>query len=175
MTMPTSAFEYLLWVQDKAAAHAVGMPKTDQVEVTWQAVLFRTAGQQMLVPLIQVRAILPPPHQVHIPGTKSWVNGLANMRGELTGIYDLARFYFQQPAEQTRHSVVLLAKNPRFGAAFLVDRSYGIRQIPFSAERPIQDARFIGVLREAWVENEWVPILNLDALTESDQFMNAVA
>ena len=175
MTAPTNAFDYLLWIQDEAAAHAVGMPKSDQVEPTWQAVLFRAGGQQMLVPLIQVRAILPPPHQVRIPGAKSWIAGLANMRGELTGVYDLARLYFQLPAEQTRHSVVLLAKNPRFSVAFLVDRSYGIRQVPFSAERSIQDIHLTGVLREAWVENEWVPILNLDVLTESDQFMNAVA
>lgn len=175
MTMPANAFDYLRWIQDAATTHAVGMPKTDQVEVTWQAVLFRVADQQMLVPLIQIRAILPPPPLVHIPGAKPWVVGLANMRGDLTGVYDLPRFYFQTPAAQTRHSVVLLAKNPRFGAAFLVDRSYGIRQIPFSAERPIQDAGLNGVLREAWFENEWVPILNLDALTESDQFMNAVA
>ncbi|MHB1229759.1 MAG: chemotaxis protein CheW [Halothiobacillus sp.] len=170
-------FEYIRWIEAEAVSHAVGMPKTDKVEATWQAVLFRTGGQRMLVPLIQVRAILPPPRQVRIPGAKSWVTGLANMRGDLTGIYDLSRLFFDQPAEHNRHSVVFLAKTPRFSAAFIVDRSYGIRQIPFSAERPVgaSPSRWVGVLREARIDNEWLPILNLDALTESDQFMNAVA
>ncbi|MBD3815256.1 MAG: chemotaxis protein CheW [Halothiobacillus sp.] len=168
-------FDYLCWVESEAAAHAVGMPKTDKVESTWQAVLFRAGGRRMLVPLVQVRAILPPPRQVRIPGAKSWVVGLANMRGELTGVYDLARLFFDLPSEPSRHSVVLLAKTQRFSAAFIVDRSYGIRQIPFSAERAVKEPHLQGVLREVRMDNDWLPILNLEALVESDQFMNAVA
>lgn len=168
-------FDYLCWVESEAVAHAVGMPKTDKVESTWQAVLFRTGGRRMLVPLVQVRAILPPPRQVHIPGAKPWVVGLANMRGELTGVYDLARLFFDLPSEPSRHSVVFLAKTQRFSAAFIVDRSYGIRQIPFSAERAVKEPRLQGVLREVRMDNDWLPILNLDTLIQSDQFMNAVA
>ncbi|MDD4965785.1 chemotaxis protein CheW [Halothiobacillus sp.] len=168
-------FDYLCWVESEAAAHAVGMPKTDKVESTWQAVLFRAGGRRMLVPLVQVRAILPPPRQVRIPGAKPWVVGLANMRGELTGVYDLARLFFDLPSEPGRHSVVLLAKTQRFSAAFIVDRSYGIRQIPFSAERAVKEPHLQGVLREVRMDNDWLPILNLEALVESDQFMNAVA
>jgi twitching motility protein PilI len=168
-------FEYIRWIEVQAKTHAVGMPKSGKVESTWQAILFRTGQQRMLVPLVQVRAILPPPKQVSVPGAKPWVTGLANLRGDLTGIYDLSRFFFDQPAEPNRHSVVFLAKTQRFGAAFLVDRSYGIRQIPFSTERGVAKSRWVGVLREAHVDNEWLPILNLDALTESDHFMNAVA
>lgn len=168
-------FEYLRWIESEAKAHAVGMPKTDQVESTWQAVLFRSGGQRMLVPLIQVRAILPPPKQVRVPGAKSWVIGLANLRGELTGIYDLSQFFFEHPAEPSRHSVVFLAKTHRVHAAFLIDRSYGIRQIPYSAERPVSQNRLLGVQREAWIDNDWLPIVNFEALTETDAFTNAVA
>ncbi|WP_407275593.1 chemotaxis protein CheW [Halothiobacillus sp. DCM-1] len=170
-----SFFEYLRWIESEAKAHAVGMPKTDQVELTWQAVLFRSGGQRMLVPLIQVRAILPPPRQVRVPGAKPWVIGLSNMRGELTGVYDLSRFFFDHPSEPGRHSVVFLAKAHRVHAAFLVDRSYGIRQIPYSAERPVSQARLLGVQREAWIDNDWLPIVNFEALTETDAFTNAVA
>ncbi len=168
-------FEYIRWIELQANAHAVGMPKSEKVESTWQAILFRVGGQRMLVPLIQVRAILPPPKQVRVPGAKSWVKGLANLRGDLTGVYDLSQLFFEQPAQTSRHSVVFVAKTQRFGAAFLVDRSYGIRQIPYSAERGAATVRWVGVQREALINQEWLPILNLDVLTDSDQFMNAVA
>lgn len=168
-------FEYLVWVESEAANHAVGMPKTEQVETTWQAILFRVGGRRMLVPLSQVKAILPPPRQVPVPGAKSWVMGLANMRGELTGVYDLARLFFDMPSESNRHSVVLLAKSQQFSAALLVDRSYGIRQIPFSAERAVKKPSLLGVMREVPMDNDWIPILNIETLMESERFMNAVA
>lgn len=175
MTSFQGAFAYLQWLDREAEQHAVGLPRSDRVESTWQAVLFRVGDQKMLVPLDQIKAIVPPPRLVHIPGAKAWVMGLANMRGELTGIFDLSLFFYDTPAEITRQSVVLVAKARGFGAAFLVDRSYGIRQIYFSSERPATDQPLSAVERVAMVNDEEVPVLNLESLIGSDAFMNAVA
>lgn len=168
-------FSYLQWIDRQAVGHAVGLPRTDHIEATWQAILFRVGDQRMLVPLDQVRAIVPPPRQVHIPGAKNWVLGLANMRGELTGVFDLSLFFFDRPAEINRQSVVLVAKNRGFGVAFLVDRSFGIRQVSFRSEREVADHELLGVDRLASVDEEELPVLNLDELIENDRFLNAVA
>jgi twitching motility protein PilI len=39
----------------------------------------------------------------------------------------------------------------------------------------VKEPHLQGVLREVRMDNDWLPILNLEALIESDQFMNAVA
>lgn len=175
MTPFQGAFAYLQWLSREAEQHAVGLPRNDRVEATWQAVLFRVNDRKMLVPLDQVKAIVPPPRLVHIPGAKNWVMGLANMRGELTGIFDLSLFFYDQPVEITRQSVVLVAKARGFGAAFVVDRSYGIRQIYFSSERPATDQSLSAIERIASIDGEEIPVLNLESLVGSDTFMNAVA
>jgi len=175
MSSVQGAFAYLQWLSHEAELHAVGLPRNDRVESTWQAVFFRVGERKMLVPLDQVKAIVPPPRLVRIPGAKSWVMGLANMRGELTGVFDLSLFFFDEAAEITRQSVVLVAKARSFGAAFMVDRSYGIRQINYSSERPAQDQTLSAVERLATVDDEEVPVLNFELLIDGDAFMNAVA
>lgn len=175
MTASQGAFAYLQWLDREAAEHAIGLPRNDKVEATWQAVLFKVGGRRMLASLDQIKAIVPPPRQVRIPGTKDWVMGLSNMRGELTGIFDLSLFLFDQPAEITRQSVTLVVKSRGFGAAFLVDRSFGIRQVYYSSERPAPDGSLSAVERIAQVDAEDLPVLNLESLVDSDVFMNAVA
>ncbi|MCL7745124.1 chemotaxis protein CheW [Guyparkeria hydrothermalis] len=182
MSHSEDAFDYLDWLNVQVDAHAVGLPRNEDHVRTWQGILFAVDGRRMLVALDEVRAIVTPPRQVMLPGAKPWVVGLANLRGELTGVFDLARFWFDTASPASRHSVVFLAKHAQAASAFLVERSYGIRQVPYGEERPLSEsthhgdlAALAGFHQEVRLNDEWLPVLEFRSLLENDQFLNAVA
>lgn len=182
MQRTEDVFDYLDWLNGQVEAHAVGLPRNEDHVRTWQGILFAVDGRRMLVALDEVRAIVTPPRQVTLPGAKPWVVGLANLRGELTGVFDLARFWFDSPTPASRHSVVFLAKRAQAASAFLVERSYGIRQVPYGEERPLSESEHHGDLaalpgfhQEVQLNDEWLPVMEFGSLLENDQFLNAVA
>ncbi|MDG4868108.1 chemotaxis protein CheW [Guyparkeria sp. 1SP6A2] len=175
-------FDYLGWIVSQVERHAVGLPRVDDHVKTWQGILFAVQGRRMLVALDEVRAILAPPRMVTLPGARDWVVGLANLRGELTGVFDLGRFWFDAPTPASRHSIVFLAKHAVAASAFLVDRSYGIRQVAYGEERPLSDSEHHGDLaalpgfhQEVRLNEEWLPVLDFRSLLENDGFLNVVA
>ncbi|MFP4639699.1 MAG: chemotaxis protein CheW [Guyparkeria sp.] len=182
MQRPEDVFDYLGWIVSQVDQHAVGLPRNEEHVRTWQGVLFSVQGRRMLVALDEVRAILAPPRTVVLPGARNWVIGLANVRGELTGVFDLGRFWFDTPTPASRHGVVFLAKQSAAASAFLVERSYGIRQVAHGGERPLGEsehnrdlASLPGFRQEVRINDEWLPILELRSLLCSDGFLNAVA
>ena len=182
MQQTQDVFDYLAWINDQVDQHAVGLPRNEDHVRTWQGILFAVDGRRMLVALDEVRAIVAPPRMVTLPGAKPWVSGLANLRGELTGVFDLARFWFDAATPASRHSVVFLAKHAQAASAFLVERSYGIRQVPHGEERPLSESehhRDLAVLpgfhQEVRLDEEWLPVLDFRSLLDNDQFLNAVA
>ena len=59
----------------------------------WVGVAFRMGGETFLVAREETREVLGYPAAVtRIPGAKSWVKGLANVRGQLLPMLDLRQF-----------------------------------------------------------------------------------
>ncbi|MBI5259595.1 MAG: chemotaxis protein CheW [Burkholderiales bacterium] len=104
--------------------------RTEQPGVSWLAV--DCGGQGMLFPLRQageifdIGAVLPVPH------TQPWMVGVANLRGGLYAVVDLAGFLGlrTRPLEgPAREQARLVAMNASLGmnCALLVDRLEGLR------------------------------------------------
>ncbi len=104
--------------------------RTEQPGVSWLAV--DCAGQGMLFPLRQageifeIGAVLPVPH------TQPWMVGVANLRGGLYAVIDLAGFLglrARAPEGPAREQSRLVALNAAMGmnCALLVDRLEGLR------------------------------------------------
>lgn len=104
--------------------------RTEQPGVSWLAV--ECAGQGLLFALRQageifdVGAVLPVPH------TQRWVVGVANLRGGLHAVVDLACFLGLRPAPlsgpaREQAQLVLLGAASGVNCALLVDRLEGLR------------------------------------------------
>lgn len=104
--------------------------RTEQPGVSWLAV--DCAGQGVLFPLRQageifeIGAVLPVPH------TQPWMVGVANLRGGLYAVVDLAGFLglrLRAPEGPAREQSRLVALNASMGmnCALLVDRLEGLR------------------------------------------------
>jgi twitching motility protein PilI len=149
--------------------------RTQQRATSWLAV--ECAGRGFLLPLGQAGEIFSLAPLVSVPHSNDWFLGVANLRGGLYGVVDLARF-LGVGASASREQARLVVFNPMFelNCALLIDRLAGLR----SAEQLSVDAgtararpSFVG---ERYRDNGgrvWQE-LNLAALANDDAFMRIV-
>ena len=86
------------------------------------------AGQNWLVDMSDVSEVLPPPPLTPVPLTKPWFLGVANVRGVLYSVADMAAYQQKGTASgAAANRVLLVAERHAFNAALLVDRVLGLR------------------------------------------------
>jgi twitching motility protein PilI len=59
-------------------------------------------GERYLLDLLEAGEIVPVPALTSVPLTQPWYLGLANIRGSLVGVIDLARFFGHGKEERRR-------------------------------------------------------------------------
>jgi len=88
-------------------------------------------GRLCLLDLTQIGEIVPPQPVTPVPLTRDWYLGLANIRGNLTGVVDLAR-YQGRDADDTAVSerrFITFAPGLGFNCALLAGRVLGLRKL----------------------------------------------
>ena len=146
---------------------------------SWLAV--ESAGQNYLMPLAQAGEIFPWTSVQAVPYTQDWFLGVANLRGGLTGVVDLARLlgHGAVRSEQALGESSLLALNAALevNAALLVDRLAGLRstEVFVNSDPPADDApdffgtTYIDAGGARWQE------LNLQVLSQHPAFLSISA
>jgi len=103
--------------------------RTEARVQSWLAV--ECAGQGLLFPLHEAGEIFSVGSVLPVPHTQPWFAGVANLRGGLHAVVDLAKFLgLQRPASPLAGDAArLLALNPSLGVncALLVDKLAGLR------------------------------------------------
>jgi twitching motility protein PilI len=136
---------------------------------TWAGVLFRVQRSLLLAPLAQIVEVLEPPAEITpIPGTRSWVIGVANNRGTLLPIFDLSVLVHGGTAVPRPTDRILVVRQDDIPCGLLVNEAIGIRHFE-TAARQSEPPAGLGVLKpfaEAAfpLEGEAVPVLALDRL-----------
>lgn len=148
---------------------------------SWLAV--ECAGQGLLFPLHQAGEIFNLGAVLPVPHTQPWFAGVANLRGGLHAVVDLARFLGLRhgPGPQAADGARLLALNPSLGVncALLVDKLAGLRnadQLQAEASTAAAAAR-PGFAGACWRDAEgraWQEI-ELAALAGHEQFLGVAA
>lgn len=154
--------------------------RTEGLSVSsWLAV--ESAGKYYLLPLGHAGEIFPWTVVQHVPYTQKWFMGVANLRGGLTGVVDLAGLLGESPVrtEQALSESSLLAINAALevNAALLVDRLAGLRSTDafVASEPPAEDApAFFGTTYIDSDGTRWQE-LNLQALSQHTAFLSISA
>ena len=143
---------------------------------SWLAI--EAAGKFYLLPLAHAGEIFPRPVIQPVPYTQNWFLGVANLRGGLVGVIDLAGLLgeTQQRSEQAMAETSLLSLNTALevNAALLVDRLMGLRGMDafVSSEPPVPDAPvFFGTTYLDSSGTRWQE-LNLQALSQHPAFLS---
>ncbi len=150
--------------------------RTETRTLSWLAV--DCAGHGLLVPLGTAGEIFPAGALLAVPHTQPWFLGVANLRGGLHGVVDLAAFLGLRPPlprDAVREHARLLAFNPGLAShsAVLVDRLAGLR----SAGQLTADADD-GLPRPTFATTRWFDAdgrrwqeIDLAALSRHEQFL----
>jgi len=101
--------------------------RTQDLGKSWLAV--ECCGHGFLLPLKDAGEIFTAAPIVPVPHAQAWFLGVANLRGHLHGVVDLAGFVGLTSAEPLRDQSHLVVFNPslEINCALLVDRLAGLR------------------------------------------------
>ena len=122
-------------------------------------------NERFLLDLTQVGEIVPVPAAITVvPLTQPWYLGLANIRGNLFSVIDLARYHLgTETAVGSDSRIITFATGLGFNCGLLVSRVYGLRH---AAGMEVSGER----LRDADA-NDWTP-LDLAALVNDSRFLH---
>ena len=179
-TLIDNPFELLLEMERRARAMHAGQTQEAQVGHEWVGVSFRLGGETFLVARDETREVLSlPPVLTRIPGAKSWIRGIANVRGQLLPVVDLRAFLGGGVATIGRAARILVANHREVPAGLLVDEVLGFRRFndgEFNAQIPttiLQCDRYLaGAFRRS---HEVCPVFGLRGLLESEEFLTGAA
>jgi twitching motility protein PilI len=95
---------------------------------TWTGLAFRMRDIWCVAPRDDIREVIPPPTITRVPGAKTWMLGVANVRGSLLPVTDLAGFVGEALQPPGRNSKLLVLNSDRVPAGLVVDEVAGYRQ-----------------------------------------------
>jgi len=151
--------------------------RTQERGKSWLAV--ECSGRGFLFPLKEAGEIFALSPIVAVPHAHAWFLGVANLRGHLHGVVDLAGFLGIKGGEPLRDPSRLIAFNGalEINCALLVDRLAGLRSekqlhahaaLADGPRPPFVGTRFTDDTGRAWQE------LNLAALAADEAFLRIV-
>ncbi len=155
--------------------------RTEGVQAAWLAV--EAAGRKYLFPLTQSGEIFPFAATQPVPYTQKWFLGVANLRGGLFGVIDLASYVEgrapSQRSDAGRAESRLVALNAllEVNCALLIDRLAGLRNTDAfvaSAAPPEGSPGYFGSGFTDASGAYWQEI-NLQALSQQPQFLSISA
>jgi len=173
-------FELLKELEKRSRSVTAGNAPEAAAGHEWVGVAFRIGGETVLVAREETREVLGLPAVItRIPGAKSWVKGLANIRGQLLPMLDLRQFLGSGATTPGRNTRIVVANHREIPAGLIVDEVLGFRRFAdpeFNSEPPPTvircDSYLAGAFRrggEVW------PVLSLKSLVESQSFLQAAS
>jgi twitching motility protein PilI len=173
-------FELLKELEKRSRNVGAGSAPESPSGQEWVGVAFRMGGETFLVAREETREVLGYPAAVtRIPGAKSWVKGLANIRGQLMPMLDLRQFLGSGTTTPGRNSRIIVVNHREIPAGLVVDEVLGFRRFTeseFNAEPPPTVIRCESYLAGAFRRGGEVwPVLGLKGLVESQSFLQAAS
>ncbi len=120
-------FHLLGEYERRSLGHDVGEASRQQQISNWDGVVFRLGDYHLTCRIDQVEEIIAFPPFYPVPGTKDWLLGLANVRGNLAPVSDLGWYLFGSRTPVTARTRLILTKLQGRLAGLVVDEVFGQR------------------------------------------------
>ena len=174
-----AAFAKLLDYEKRSAKFTPGAGKGSGPAEEWSGVTFGVGDARMACNINRIHEILPYPQSTPVPGAKKWITGLANVRGELLTVVDLARFLTGIRSPVTARTRLLATNLHKAPIGLLIDEVFGQRHFLESDSAPAElpeDSALKGIVSKQYtLGSETWQELNLDQLFNSTEFLNGAA
>ena len=164
-------------LEDRCRKCAIGLPEPDEIQSYWEGVMFYVGEDRLIAPLNDIKEILNFPSTItKMPGTKSWMLGVANIRGTLLPIIDLQLFLIGRKTNHSRRSRVLVFQIGEGLTGVLVGEMVGMRHFAKDLATGKEDlsGRFDRYIKFGFNQDgvTW-PVFKLSALAEDPAFQIA--
>ncbi|HVC02817.1 MAG TPA: chemotaxis protein CheW [Steroidobacteraceae bacterium] len=173
-------FELLKELEKRSRTNAAGVGAEAAAGGEWVGVAFRMGGETFLLAREETREVLGHPSSVtRIPGAKTWIKGLANIRGQLMPMLDLRQFLGSGVTVAGRNTRIIVVNHREVPVGLIVDEVHGFRRFAeseFSADPPPTVIRCDSYLAGAFRRSGEVwPVLSMKVLVESQGFLQAAS
>ncbi|MBW5466100.1 chemotaxis protein CheW, partial [Pseudomonas aeruginosa] len=81
-------FCLLVDIDQRCRRLAAGLPDQQEAVQSWSGIGFRMCGRFFVATMVEVGEVLNEPRYSQLPGVKTWVKGVENVRGRLLPIRD---------------------------------------------------------------------------------------
>jgi len=131
-------------------------------------------SKKLLINLTDVSEVLPVPPIQTVPLTQSWFLGVANVRGNLYNITDLAQF-MEMPAttKSSGNRIVLINSQLITQVALVIDSLVGLRSVEAMEKKTASRKKGAFLSKNSFVDNdknEWFE-LDIDSLVKDKKFI----
>jgi twitching motility protein PilI len=170
-------YDLLLEIEQQCKASAAGLPSLDKVEDEWVGVGFRISDYKLIAEMSEVKEILDLPVYTTLPGVKSWMVGVANVRGNLLPLMDLKGYIMGEDIAQRKKSRVIVIDYKGFNTGLIVEEVYGLKHFIVEdrvGNQPDVDINILPYIEMVFNEqgNEW-PVFSFKQMTRDERFNQA--
>ena len=179
MNAVNASFDKLLDYEQRSRTFEPGQATGQLHGGEWVGVIFRIGDDRLACSIEKVHEFLPIPAFTPVPGTKPWILGLANVRGDLLTIIDLAWFLNGQRSNVSMRTRLLSASLRGRPIGLMVDEVFGQRhfvsdegkkaRLPKSSPLKGFVHKQYRSGKDVWQE------LDLDILFSTSEFLNGAA
>ncbi len=174
-TPDKSPFDLLLDIDEKCRSMACGLPIQEEFREEWRGIAFKLKESTFLAPMTEVSEVISSLPMTAVPGVKSWVLGIANMRGTLLPVMDLqGLIYGKNTMSDYLYQRIMVTNIGGIAAGFRVDTILGIKH--FWVDEIVEDLPNLDAPVRPYIvssckrEQELHGIFSLDKLLHSQAF-----
>jgi twitching motility protein PilI len=172
-----AAFQALVDLAYRSKRSAKGLPAQQDITPHWSGVGFSLLNCRFVAPMGIVSEMLEVPPHTHLPGVQPWVRGVANVRGRLLPLFDMAAFFGERMVGSRKQRRVLILETESLYSGLIVDQVFGMQHFPIDtfsagAERPANPIQSYVVGSYYQDDCEWW-VMNPLILAEDTRFANA--
>jgi len=170
--------QLLQQMEQYSLKNAAPLPLEDDIKSKWSGIGFRIGDFNYVVSMEFVREVMKFPMLSQVPGSKEWVRGIANVRGNLLPIFDLQGFLGKMLTSVKRETRVLSISKDEMNAGLVVDEVYGMKyfdQIHFDPKIGY-DVRWQSYYKGGYSQEgeNWI-VFNMQQLIENQDFLNVAS
>ncbi|MFT0212015.1 chemotaxis protein CheW [Pseudomonas sp. F1_0610] len=178
VTKEMSPFAQLQQMEHLCHLYAAGLPAQRDSQAEWAGVGFRLGARRFISALDDVSEVLHEPKYTLIPGVKSWVKGVANVRGRLLPVIDLCAFLqIESRTSATEQRVVVVDAEGIF-VGVTVDEVFGMRHFEienYQEQFDDSEASLNPYLMGEFADEARWTVFSFCALAQTPAFLDVVA
>lgn len=126
-------FSKLLSLAQRSEEIGVDLPTRENARTHWNGLGFSLLNSRFVVPLREVGELMRLPMVTKLIGVKEFVVGVANVRGRLLVVIDLAIFFGEPSSFSKAQRRVFAVGDDEQYFGFMVDESLGMQHFPSEA------------------------------------------